>query len=152
PGEVRNDLLRSSRVELLSPSEVDSRLPARARALMGPGAQPLPPRAGPHRVLVVDDSETFLQRVAESLRAEGYAVSLARSGDEALATLDEQTKGGAPPDAILLDMVMPGLSGDETCRRIKANPQWRPIPVVVHTGRDDPRAILDALNAGADDF
>ena len=70
-----------------------------------------------------------------------------RSGDEALQLLAVQ-----PVDCVLLDLVMPGLGGDETCRRIKQTPAWRGIPVVMLTARDDREAMLGGFRAGADDF
>jgi len=90
---------------------------------------------GPKRVLAVDDSLTYLHEVAEQLRQEGYDVITARSGEEALELLQVQ-----PVDCILLDLVMPGLSGQETCRRIKASSAWRDIP------------LIEGINAGADDY
>ena len=75
---------------------------------------------GPKKILAVDDSETYLQQIAQELRAEGYDVVLARSGEEALELLAAQ-----PVDCILLDLLMPGIGGHETCRRIKSTP-WRP--------------------------
>ncbi|WP_437325875.1 ATP-binding protein [Sorangium sp. So ce381] len=100
-----------------------------------------------HRILIVDDSPTYLNQVAAAMRDEGYLPVVAHSGEEALARLTV-----ARIDGILLDMVMPGLSGPATCLRIKANASWRPIPLLMLTGRDDHKAILDALSAGADDF
>ena len=69
---------------------------------------------GPKRVLAVDDSDTYLEELATQLRVEGYDVVLARSGEEALELAAVQSV-----DCILLDLIMPGLSGHETCRRIK---------------------------------
>ncbi|MDB4962349.1 MAG: arcB [Myxococcales bacterium] len=102
---------------------------------------------GPRKVLAVDDSPTYLSELAEMLQGEGYDVVLARSGEEALELLAVE-----PVDCILLDIVMPGLGGTETCRRIKAAPVVRDIPLVMLTGRDDRAALLDSLAAGADDF
>ena len=78
---------------------------------------------GPKKILAVDDSETYLQDLAEALRADGYDVVLARSGEEALELLAVQ-----PVDCILLDLLMPGIGGQETCRRIKDAPGMRDIP------------------------
>lgn len=99
------------------------------------------------RVLIVDDSPTYLHQVAAVLRDEGYLPVLAHSGEEALARLSSSRI-----DGILLDMVMPGLSGQATCHHIKSNAAWRAIPLLMLTSRDDQKAILDALSAGADDF
>jgi len=102
---------------------------------------------GPKRILAVDDSPTYLGEVAAMLRDEGYDVVPARSGEEALELLAVQTM-----DCILLDLMMPGLSGRETCQRIKAAPVVRDIPLIMLTALEDRTAMLDALEAGADDY
>jgi DNA-binding response OmpR family regulator len=102
---------------------------------------------GPKRILAVDDSATYLADVAKMLREEGYDVVSARSGDEALELLAAQSM-----DCILLDLLMPGLSGRETCRRIKAVPIVRNIPLIIVTAVEDRTALFDALEAGADDY
>jgi len=102
---------------------------------------------GPKKILAVDDSVTYLQELSSSLRDEGYDVVLARSGEEALELLAVQ-----PVDCILLDLIMPGLSGQETCRRIKAAQVVRDIPLVMLTALEDRSAMLDGLGAGADDY
>jgi two-component system NtrC family sensor kinase len=102
---------------------------------------------GPKMILAVDDSETYLQQLAGELRAEGYEVVLARSGEEALELLSAQSV-----DCILLDLLMPGIGGQETCRRIKAIPLSRGIPVVMITALDDRDAMIEGLGAGADDY
>jgi two-component system NtrC family sensor kinase len=102
---------------------------------------------GPKMCLAVDDSETYLQQLAGELRAEGYEVVLARSGEEALELLSAQSV-----DCILLDLLMPGIGGQETCRRIKAIPLSRGIPVVMITALDDRDAMIEGLGAGADDY
>lgn len=101
----------------------------------------------PKRLLAVDDSPILLERLGEELRQEGYDVLLARSGDEALELLAAQRV-----DCILLDLVMPGLSGQDTCRAIKQSPEWRDIPLIMLTARDDPAAMIEGINAGADDY
>jgi DNA-binding response OmpR family regulator len=102
---------------------------------------------GPKKVLAVDDSLTYLQEVATQLREEGYDVVPAHSGEEALELLSVQTV-----DCILLDLVMPGLSGQETCRRIKGSAAWRDIPLIMHTALEEPEALIEGINAGADDY
>ena len=124
---------------------------ARGRELVRRGFGRARPAAslvpGPRRILAVDDSVTYLHALAERLREEGYEVTLAHSGDEALALLAVQ-----PVDCILLDLVMPGLSGHETCRRIKGDPAWRDIPLVMLTAMEEREAMIDAITAGADDY
>jgi len=102
---------------------------------------------GPRKVLAVDDSATYLQELGDVLRAEGFDVVLAHSGEEALELLAVEAV-----DCILLDLVMAGLDGCETCRRIKAAPVVRDIPLIMLTARDDRTAMLDGLGAGADDY
>jgi CheY-like chemotaxis protein/HPt (histidine-containing phosphotransfer) domain-containing protein len=103
--------------------------------------------SGPARILAVDDSLTYLEELAEQLGQDGYDVLRARSGEEALGVLREERV-----DCILLDLVMPGLSGLETCRQIKAAPPWRHLPLVMLTAREDREALIEGLNAGADDY
>jgi DNA-binding response OmpR family regulator len=102
---------------------------------------------GPKKILAVDDSETYLQELADALRSDGYELVLARSGEEALQLLAVQAV-----DCILLDLMMPGMSGRETCRRIKLAPDIRDIPVLMLTAVEDRAAMIQGLTAGADDY
>lgn len=102
---------------------------------------------GPRKILAVDDSLTYLQGLSESLRDEGYDVVLAHSGEEAIELLAVESV-----DCILLDLVMAGLDGQETCRRIKSAPVVRDIPLIMLTASEDRATMLDGLGAGADDF
>jgi DNA-binding response OmpR family regulator len=125
-----------------------AKLAAMLRSAAGPtthsGAVSL---QAPKRVLTVDDSETYLQALASALRGDGYEVVLARSGEEALELLAVQ-----PVDCILLDIMMPGIGGQETCRRVKAAPATREIPIVMLTALEDRKAMIEGLGAGADDY
>ena len=128
---------------------------ARARALtqadvsveVATGGETDPSLFSPKRLLAVDDSITYLQELASQLRQEGYAVILATSGEEALELLAAE-----PVDGILLDLIMPGLSGQDTCRRIKQRAEWRDIPLIMLTARDEREAMIEGFNAGADDY
>jgi PAS domain S-box-containing protein len=126
-------------------------LVARARALtrgaIATGGETSPSLLGPKRLLAVDDSITYLQELGSQLRREGYHVVMASSGEEALELLAAQ-----PVDGILLDLVMPGLSGQDTCKRIKQRDEWRDIPLIMLTARDDRDAMIEGINAGADDY
>ena len=102
---------------------------------------------GPKKVLAVDDSLTYLHELADALRIEGYDVVLAHSGEEALEMLAVQ-----PVDCILLDLIMPGIGGKETCRRIKTAPVVRDIPLIMLTALEDRVAMIEGLAAGADDY
>lgn len=99
------------------------------------------------RILAVDDSETYLHALADSLQAAGFEVIMAHSGEIALDLLATQHV-----DCILLDLLMPGMGGREACRRIKSTPALQDIPLIMLTAIEDRSALLDGLGAGADDF
>ncbi len=101
----------------------------------------------PKRILAVDDSTTFLGELCDELRVEGYDVVAAHSGEEALELLGAQLV-----DGILLDLLMPGLPGQEVCQRIKSDPTWRDIPLILLTALDESAAMIAGINAGADDY
>jgi DNA-binding response OmpR family regulator len=102
---------------------------------------------GTKKVLAVDDSETYLQELSEALRSEGHEVILARSGEEALDLLAVQ-----PVDCVLLDLMMPGIGGSETCRRVKSAKVLRDIPIIMLTAVEDRASMIEGLAAGADDY
>jgi len=104
-----------------------------------------PPQAG--TVLVVDDAPDTLRMLCDALAREGYTVLVARDGPQALARLDVVT-----PDAILLDGVMPGWSGFETCQRIKAHPVGQAIPVIFMTGLSDTTDVVTGFEVGGVDY
>ena len=123
------------------------RLAALLRGAIATGGETSPSLLGPKRLLAVDDSITYLQELGSQLRREGYHVVMASSGEEALELL-----AARPVDGILLDLVMPGLSGQDTCKRIKQRAEWRDIPLIMLTARDDRDAMIEGINAGADDY
>jgi two-component system, NtrC family, sensor kinase len=98
-------------------------------------------------ILAVDDSITYREELSRSLHLEGYEVLQAPSGEAALELLATHSV-----DCILLDLVMEGIGGHETCRRIKTSPVTRDIPVMVLTSVEDRTAMLEGLAVGADDF
>jgi DNA-binding response OmpR family regulator/DNA-binding CsgD family transcriptional regulator len=98
-------------------------------------------------VLVVDDAPDTLRMLCDALAAEGYTVLVARDGEQALERLELVV-----PDAILLDAVMPGLSGFDTCRRIKAHAAWTHVPVVFMTGLSETSDIVAGFEAGGVDY
>jgi signal transduction histidine kinase len=100
---------------------------------------------GATRVLAVDDTADFLLGIAEVLRTDGHDVVTASSGEEAIELIAVQ-----PVDCVVLDLGMPGISGAEMCRRVKAAPSVRDIPLVVLSGNDN--SMAEAFAAGADDF
>ncbi len=103
--------------------------------------------AGPKKILAVDDSLTYLHELSSLLHKEGYDVISAQSGEQALELLAVQ-----PVDCVLLDLIMPGLGGEETCRQIKSAAVVRDIPVVMLTALEDRGAMIKGLGAGADDY
>lgn len=109
------------------------------------GAAVMPAPSG--TVLIVDDLEPNRTLLARQLSADGFAVLAAASGEAALAMIERHD-----PDVVLLDVMLPALSGFDVCRRLKAAPRTRLTPVVLVTalgGRDD---RLRGIDAGADDF
>lgn len=98
-------------------------------------------------VLVVDDDPTIALFLSRLLAADGHQVSVAHTGADALARVTAR-----PPDLVLLDLGLPGLGGLEVCRRLKANPATRLIPVLVLTGEDPAAARVSAWEAGADEY
>ncbi len=102
---------------------------------------------GPKRILAVDDSSTYLNALSDALRHDGYDLILAHSGEEALELLTFERV-----DCILLDVIMPGIGGHETCQRIKEAAGLREIPLIMLTAADSREAIMHGLRAGADDY
>ena len=99
------------------------------------------------KILVVDDTPQNVKLLADLLVAKGYRVDTAASGPEAL----EKIKS-APPDLVLLDIMMPGMDGYEVCRKIRENSQTEILPVVMVTALDPSQERIKGLDAGADDF
>ena len=98
-------------------------------------------------VLVVDDAPASLGMLCDTLEGEGYTVLVARDGEAALQRLELVV-----PDAILMDAVMPGLSGFETCRRIKADAALAHIPVIFMTGLSETPHVLEGFACGGVDY
>lgn len=99
------------------------------------------------RILVVDDTPKNVKLLADLLTVKGYEVDTAASGQEALDKIAREA-----PDLVLLDVVMPKMSGYEACRRIRANPQTETLPVVMVTALDPGEERVKGIEAGADDF
>jgi two-component system, OmpR family, KDP operon response regulator KdpE len=96
------------------------------------------------RVLVVDDEAQILRALQTTLRGAGYDVDTAATAEEAL------TKAGLrPPEAVILDLVLPDASGIEVCRELRA---WTSVPILVLSVVGDEREKVAALDAGADDY
>ena len=99
------------------------------------------------RVLVVEDEPAQREVLAYNLEAEGFAVSRAENGDEALVLVDEMV-----PDVIVLDWMMPNLSGIEVCRRLKIRNETRNIPIIMLSARSEEVDRVRGLETGADDY
>jgi class 3 adenylate cyclase len=99
------------------------------------------------KVLVVDDTPVNVKLLGDLLGIKGYAVTTAQNGEEALAKLAADV-----PDIVLLDVMMPGLSGYDVCRRIRENSSTALLPVVMVTSLDPQQERLNGIEAGADDF
>src|SRR5438094_8797421 len=101
----------------------------------------------PAKVLVVDDTPLNIKLLGDLLAVKGYVVATATNGEEALAKLAAEM-----PDIVLLDVMMPGLSGYDVCRRIRADPTTALLPVVMVTSLDPQTERVKGIEAGADDF
>jgi len=124
---------------------------ARLRALLRPtdgaGAEVPESVLGPKKILAVDDSPTYRDQVSEVLRSDGCEVVVARSGEDALELLAVERF-----DCVLLDLTMPGLGGEESCRRIKSEPRLRNLPVIIVSALEERSAMLRSFACGADDY
>ncbi len=98
------------------------------------------------RILVVDDERAVRDSLRRALELEGYQIELAVDGREALQRLENE----AQPDAVVLDVLMPGVDGLEVCRRIRAT--GSSVPVLMLTARDAVENRVEGLDAGADDY
>jgi two-component system, OmpR family, response regulator MprA len=100
------------------------------------------------RILVVDDERAVRESLRRALELEGYDVELAGDGEEALARLEPESE--AAPDAVVLDVLMPGVDGLEVCRRLRRSGSR--LPVLMLTARAEVENRVEGLDAGADDY
>ncbi len=98
-------------------------------------------------VLIVDDDPSILLSLEFLMKKAGYAVFIARDGDEALTLVAEHL-----PDAVLLDIMMPGVDGYEVCRQIKTNPSWQHAKVIMLSAKSRDADIQKARELGADHY
>ena len=96
-------------------------------------------------VLVIDDQPFFTTMLRNVLEQQGFRVQVAASGPEGLTLAKKQ-----PPDAILLDIEMPGMNGFAVCEQLKQDADLKHIPVVILTGTNDPKLNEKAFKAGAE--
>ena len=99
------------------------------------------------RVLVVEDEAALTVLLSYNLEAEGYLVECVERGDEAELRLAE-----APPDLVILDWMLPGVSGLEICRRLRARASTQSLPVIMLTARGEEGERIRGLSVGADDY
>jgi two-component system, OmpR family, phosphate regulon response regulator PhoB len=99
------------------------------------------------RILIVEDEEPLTLLLRYNLEAEGYEVDIAARGDDAEIKLKE-----SPPDLVLLDWMLPGLSGIELCRRVRARADTERMPIIMLTARGEESERVRGLAIGADDY
>jgi two-component system phosphate regulon response regulator PhoB len=104
-------------------------------------------RSGQPRVLLVEDEPAQRTVLAYNLEAEGFAVTQADNGEDAMVLVDEED-----PDIIILDWMMPKVSGIEVCRRLKMRPDTRSIPIIMLSARAEEVDRIRGLETGADDY
>ena len=98
------------------------------------------------RILVVEDDDALGTLLRYNLEREGYLVALATDGEEALIQADESL-----PDLVVLDWMLPKVSGIEVCRRLRQRPQSRNVPIIMLTARGEESDRIRGLDTGADD-
>ncbi len=99
------------------------------------------------KILIVEDEEALATLLEYNLTKEKYEVTIAGDGEEALLRVDEEA-----PDVIILDWMLPKVSGIEVCRRIRAKPETRNIPIIMLTARSEEADRIRGLETGADDY
>ena len=99
------------------------------------------------QVLLVEDEEALLTMLRYNLEKEGFEVTIATNGEEALVAIDERR-----PDVVLLDWMLPLVSGIEVCRQLRRGTDTRDLPIIMLTARGEEGDKIRALNAGADDY
>ncbi|MFP4404907.1 response regulator, partial [Rhodosalinus sp.] len=98
-------------------------------------------------VLVVEDEHAQREVLSYNLEAEGFRVARAANGEEALLLVEEEA-----PDLIVLDWMLPNVSGIEVCRQIKSRPETRGVPVIMLSARSEEVDRVRGLETGADDY
>lgn len=98
-------------------------------------------------ILIVEDEPDIVELLTYNLAAADYETGVAMDGDEAEMSIAERK-----PDAVLLDWMLPGVSGIELCRRIRRRPETRDLPIIMLTARGDETDRLRGLDSGADDY
>ncbi|MDQ2888729.1 MAG: response regulator transcription factor [Chloroflexota bacterium] len=99
------------------------------------------------KVLVIDDEENIIEFIRLGLRYEGFQVESASDGELGVTAAQRIN-----PDLVILDVMMPGIDGLEVCRRLRANPTTRDVPILMLTAKDEVRDRIIGLKTGADDY
>jgi len=99
------------------------------------------------KILVVDDEESLAEMVCRALKQQGYRTVSANDGDAALELIEEEL-----PDLVVLDLMLPKMDGWEVCRRAKAEPALKDIPIMMLTARSSSEDVVQGLDLGADDY
>lgn len=99
------------------------------------------------RILAVDDEEDILTLLKYNLEREGYLVDCVETGEEAIEHV-----AAVRPDAILLDLMLPGLDGIEVCRELRKNPDTKNVPIIMLTAKSEESDMVSGLEVGADDY
>ena len=98
-------------------------------------------------IVAVDDDPEVLDTLGRVLEREAFDVGLANSGSEALTMLEQRV-----PDALILDIIMPGMDGITICRQLRRDPRFTALPILFLTAKGSTDDIVDGLDAGADDY
>jgi two-component system phosphate regulon response regulator PhoB len=98
-------------------------------------------------ILIVEDEPPLVELISYNLEKAGFQAKIARDGDEAMLAVEEHK-----PDLVLLDWMLPYVSGIEICRRIRRNPDTRDLPIIILTARGEEDDRIRGLDAGADDY
>ena len=98
-------------------------------------------------ILVVDDEQPIQELLRFNLEKEGYRVCVAKDGEEALKQVEDDQ-----PDLLVLDLMLPGMDGLEVCRRLRSNPKFQQIPIIMLTAKGEEIDTVLGLELGADDY
>jgi DNA-binding response OmpR family regulator len=101
----------------------------------------------PHRILIVDDEPNIVISLEYLMKREGFETAVAADGEAALAALEK-----APPDLVVLDVMLPRMNGFEVCRRIRADPRWGALRILMLTAKGRDTEVEKGLGLGADAY
>jgi DNA-binding response OmpR family regulator len=100
-----------------------------------------------HRILIVDDEPNIVISLEYLMKREGFDTAVAADGEAALAALEK-----APPDLVVLDVMLPRMNGFEVCRRIRADPRWGALRILMLTAKGRDTEVEKGLGLGADAY